>query len=41
MKISNELLISVYSKAMKVNVDPYFIKLLKIEIQKRNLGSIR
>ncbi|MCM3443649.1 sporulation histidine kinase inhibitor Sda [Metabacillus halosaccharovorans] len=41
MKISNELLISVYYKAMELNVDPLFIKLLNEEMEKRNLVSIR
>ncbi|MGM0878252.1 MAG: sporulation histidine kinase inhibitor Sda [Bacillota bacterium] len=37
--ISNELLINTYYKAKALNLDPYFISLLEVEMKKRNLDQ--
>ncbi|WP_078553103.1 sporulation histidine kinase inhibitor Sda [Bacillus alkalicellulosilyticus] len=36
-KLSDELLLEAYQKAINLNLEPDFIKLLSIEIQKRNI----
>jgi len=40
-EISNELLISIYKKAINFSKDTNIIKILKEEMQKRNLLTIK
>lgn len=40
-EISNELLMSIYKKAINLSKDANLIKILKDEMQKRNLLSIK
>ncbi|WP_141431435.1 sporulation histidine kinase inhibitor Sda [Bacillus sp. 03113] len=37
-KLSDELLIESYFKAMKLNLNPEFIRLIEIEIHRRSLS---
>ena len=37
--LSNQLLIEAYSEAKKLNLDPKFIELLKIELNKRQINT--